>query len=41
MEKHGPGAIKEFTLAAYSEFGMRIAVLAAFVDGHGEPAMSM
>jgi hypothetical protein len=39
--KHGPDAISEFSSAVYSQFGMRIVVLAAFLDTRGEPSISM
>jgi hypothetical protein len=41
MEKNGPKAIKEFTSLVHREFGMRIVVLAAFVDGDGDPSMTL
>jgi len=37
MAKHWPQAIKEFTLAAYNQFGMRLVVLAAYTNDEGEP----
>ena len=41
MEKNGTKAIKEFTSLVHKEFGMRIVVLAAFVDRDGDPSMSL
>jgi hypothetical protein len=41
MSKNGTKAIKEFSSSAYNQFGMRVVVLAAFVDGKGEPSMSL
>ena len=32
MRKHGPRAIKEFTSVAFRQFGIRVVVLAAFMD---------
>jgi len=35
MKKRGPAAVKEFTSAAWNQFGMCVVVLAAFMkDGH-------
>jgi hypothetical protein len=40
MKKRGPAAVKEFTSAAWNQFGMRVVVLAAFMkDGH--PSVSL
>jgi hypothetical protein len=41
MTKNGPKAIKEFTSLVHKEYGMRIVVLAAFIDGDGDPSMSL
>jgi hypothetical protein len=41
MAKHGPRAIKEFTSAAYNQFGMRVVVLAAYTNDEGEPTATM
>ena len=41
MSKHGTKAIKEFTSTAYNQFGMRVVVLAAFLDDEGDPSMSL
>jgi hypothetical protein len=41
MEKNGTKAIKEFTSLVHKEFGMRIVILAAFVDRDGDPSMSL
>ena len=40
MDKHGTQAIKDFTLAAYNKFGMRVVIFAAFLH-KGKPAISM
>jgi hypothetical protein len=39
MAKHGSKFVRDFTSTAYSQFGMRIVVLAAYVDGEGDNAM--
>ena len=41
MEKHGAQAIKEFTSVAHTQFGMRIVVLASFIDGDGDPSITL
>jgi hypothetical protein len=41
MRRHGPKAIKDFTSLAYNEYGMRLVVLAAFIDEEGDPSMSL
>lgn len=41
MIKNGPKAIKEFTSGVYNQFGMRVVVLAAYVDAEGDPATTM
>lgn len=41
MNKHGPSAVKEFTSSAYNQFGMRVVVLAAFVDAEGDPSITL
>jgi hypothetical protein len=41
MAKSGPRAVKEFASAAYSQFGMRVVVLAAYIDKEGDPATAM
>jgi hypothetical protein len=35
MAKHGPKAIKEFTLSAFNKFGMRVVVLTSFMHEDG------
>jgi hypothetical protein len=40
MKKHGPKAMKEFTSVVFRQFGMRVVVLAAYMND-GEPAVSM
>ena len=40
MSKHGPRAVKEFTSVAWNQFGMRVVVLAAYLQD-GEPVVSM
>jgi len=40
MKKCGPTAVKEFTSAAWNQFGMHVVVLAVFMkDGH--PSVSL
>jgi len=41
LKKHGIKAIKDFTSTAYKQFGMRLVILAAFVDDDGDPAISL
>jgi hypothetical protein len=41
MAKHGPKAIKEFTLSAYSQFGMCVLILAVFIDNEGDHSMAL
>jgi hypothetical protein len=41
MLKSGPKAIKEFTSAAYNQFGVRLVILATFLDGEGHPSISL
>jgi len=41
MAKRGPKAIKEFTSSAYKQFGMRVVVLASFLDDGGRPAITL
>jgi hypothetical protein len=41
MAKSGPKAVKEFTSSAYKQFGMRVVVLAAYLDTEGDPAMAL
>jgi hypothetical protein len=41
MAKHGTGAVKDFTSRVYGEFGMRIVILAAYVDTEGEHTMAL
>jgi len=38
MSKNGTKAIKDFTSAAWRQFGMRVVVLAAYVDDE-DPSM--
>ena len=38
MSKNGTKAIKDFMLAAWRQFGMRVVVLAAYVDDE-DPSM--
>jgi len=40
MRKCGSAAVREFTLAAWNQFGMRIVVLAAFMKEEG-PVVSL
>ena len=35
MSKHGTKAVREFTSAAYKQFGMRVVILAAYMDADG------
>jgi hypothetical protein len=41
MSKKGPKAVKEFASAAYKQFGMRVIVLAAYVDSEGDPSITL
>jgi hypothetical protein len=41
MIKHGPKAIKDFTSSSYNQLGMRVVVLAAYIDGEGDPSMTL
>jgi hypothetical protein len=41
MAKSGPKAIKEFSSLAYKQFGMRVVVLAAYIDAEGDPSMTL
>jgi hypothetical protein len=41
MKKNGPRAVREFTASAYKQFGMRIVVLAAYLDVEGDPTMAL
>ena len=41
MKKYGPRAIREFTSSSYKQFGMRVVVLAAYVDDKGDPEMAL
>ena len=40
MSKHGPKAVKEFTSVAWNQFGMRVVVLAAYLQD-GEAVVTM
>jgi hypothetical protein len=40
MKKRGPAAVKEFTSAAWNQFGMRVVVLAVFMK-HRHPSVSL
>jgi hypothetical protein len=39
FEKHGHNALREFSENMYRQYGVRIAVLAGYCDGDGEPAI--
>jgi len=39
--KRGPRAIKEFSSALFNQFGMRVVVLAAYINEDGHPATAM
>lgn len=41
MAKNGPKAVREFTSLAYKEFGMRVVVLAAFLDSQRDPSITL
>lgn len=41
MKKHGSQAMKDFTSLAYRQFGMRVVILAAYVDSQGDNSMSL
>ena len=40
-DKHSIKAFKEFSSMACKQFGMRIVILSAFVDGDGDPAITL
>ena len=41
MAKWGLRAIKEFTLSAYSQFGMQVVVLASYMDENQGPLVAL
>ena len=41
MSKKGPRAVKEFTRSVYNQFGMRVIVLAAFIDIENDPSIAV
>jgi hypothetical protein len=41
MDKCGPRAVKEFTSSAYRQFGMRVIVLASFMDQEQGPSVAL
>lgn len=41
MKKHGINAIMDFTSMAYKQFGMRLVILAAYLDDDDDPAVSL
>jgi len=41
MNKNGPRAMQEFTSSTHNQFGMCIVVLAVFIDGDGDPAVTL
>ncbi|KAF8486612.1 hypothetical protein F5888DRAFT_1640084 [Russula emetica] len=41
MAKHRPRAMREFTSSVYHQFGMRIVVLAAYIDADGDSSMTL
>jgi hypothetical protein len=41
MAKNGPKTVKEFTSSVYKQFGMRVVVLAAYLDADGDPSMTL
>jgi hypothetical protein len=41
MEKHSMSTFRDFARYAYNQFGMRIAVLAAYRDGEGDAAITL
>jgi hypothetical protein len=41
MEKHSGKTFRSFAQYVYRQFGMRIAVLAAYHDSEGEAAISL
>ena len=41
MRKHGAKAVKEFVSASFSQFGMRVVVLAAYMDTEEVPEISV
>jgi hypothetical protein len=41
FEKHGVLALQEFSRSMHQQFGVRVAVLAGYCDGEGEPAVML
>jgi hypothetical protein len=41
MAKHGKRTMKEFSSAVHNQFGMRIVILAAYVDEDGDSAITL
>jgi hypothetical protein len=41
MKKHAGSTFRDFARYVYNQFGMRIAVLAAYCDGEGDPAITL
>jgi hypothetical protein len=41
MDKHGMSTLRDFARYAYCQFGMRIAVFAAYRDIEGDPAVTL
>jgi hypothetical protein len=41
FEKHGINALQDFSESMYRQFGVRVAVLAGYCDGTGEPAIML
>ncbi|KAI9445920.1 hypothetical protein H4582DRAFT_2069240 [Lactarius indigo] len=40
MERHGMSTFREFAQYVYSQYGVRVAILAAYRDGEGDPAIT-
>jgi hypothetical protein len=41
FEKHGMGALRDFSESMYHQFGVRVAILGGYSDADGEPAIML
>ena len=41
MKKHGAKAVEEFASESFRQFGMRVVVLAAYMDPEEKPEVAM
>jgi hypothetical protein len=41
MEKKSMGTFRDFARFAYNQFGMRVAILAAYCDREGDPTITL